>query len=131
MPINPFVIGNGSKDAVERTDPQCLVCWNGHAVRRRFLRLQDDMAADLVDLNVSPPAAECGYKIVPAQVVAVEGLQNLEIGAGQRLAMRLGDHLSRGDLMVTVDADGPIVVERDLYRVGGPGISASLGIPSL
>ena len=69
--------------------------------------------------------------MLTGQVVAVEGLQNLEIGAGQRLAMRLGDHLSRGDLMVTVDADGPIVVERDLYRVGGPGISASLGIPSL
>jgi hypothetical protein len=68
--------------------------------------------------------------MLTGHVVPVEGLQGLEIGAGQRLAIRLGDHLSRGDLMLTVDADSPIVVERDLYRVGGAGISASLGIPS-
>ena len=68
--------------------------------------------------------------MLTGHVLPVEGLQQLEIGAGERLAMRLGDHLTRGDLMLTLDADGPVVVERDLYRVGGPGISASLGIPS-
>lgn len=40
MPINAFVIGNGSKDAVERTDAQCLVRWNGR------VRLQDRARSD-------------------------------------------------------------------------------------
>jgi hypothetical protein len=60
---------------------------------------------------------------------AVEGLAGVAIGAGQRLAVRLGAHLTGGDLMVTVDGQAPIVVERDLYRQGGLGMSAALGIP--
>jgi hypothetical protein len=33
------------------------------------------------------------------------------------------------DLFVTVTADGPVVVERGLYRVAGRGSSLSMGIP--
>jgi hypothetical protein len=67
--------------------------------------------------------------LLSGQAVAVDGLQHLEVAPGQRLAMRLGDHLTSGELVTSVDAEAPIVVERDLYRVAGPGLSASLGIP--
>ncbi len=39
------------------------------------------------------------------------------------------DHVAREDLPVVVTADGPVVVERGLYRIGGRGISQSMGIP--
>jgi hypothetical protein len=68
--------------------------------------------------------------LLHGQNVAVDGLQQVEVAPGQRLAMRLGDHLTSGELITSVDAEGPVVVERDLYRVGGPGLSASLGIPA-
>jgi len=67
---------------------------------------------------------------VSGQPLVVDGLQGVEIQPGERVPMRLGDHLSQGNLMLVVDAEAPIVVERDLYRLSGIGMSASLGIPS-
>jgi len=63
------------------------------------------------------------------QVIDVEGLQALELGAGDRLALRLGDHIERSPLPVLVTATGDVVVERDLYRVGATGITTVIGIP--
>lgn len=62
----------------------------------------------------------------------IEGLQSIELGPGQRLSLRLGEHISRPDLPVVVDASEPIVVERGLYRVGGEtrGFSNTVGIPT-
>ncbi len=60
---------------------------------------------------------------------AVDGLQGLEIPAGGRRAIRLRDHIQLEELSLVVEADGPIVVERGLYRVDGRGISQSMGIP--
>jgi hypothetical protein len=67
--------------------------------------------------------------LVSGQPLAVDGLQDVQIPPGQRVAMRLGDHLSQGNLIVTVDAQAPVVMERDLYRIGGIGMSASVGVP--
>jgi len=67
--------------------------------------------------------------LLGGRAVPVDGLGNVEIEPSQRVAVRLGDHLSRGDLVLSVSADAPVVVERDLYRIGGLGMSASLGIP--
>jgi hypothetical protein len=68
LPINSFVIGNGSKNAVERADTQRLVGGNGDTVRSGFLRLQDHVAAYLVDLDVSPVPTECGREFMAAHV---------------------------------------------------------------
>lgn len=57
------------------------------------------------------------------QTLAIEGLQDIEVGAGRRLAVRLGDHVRRSELAAIVAASGPIVVERALYRANGVGIS--------
>lgn len=63
------------------------------------------------------------------QTLAVQGLQDGTVEPGGRAVIRLGDHVDRADLAVMVTADGPIVAERDLYRVGGLGLSMSMGIP--
>lgn len=63
------------------------------------------------------------------QTIAVQGLQDQSIAAGGRIVIRLGDHITREVLPVVVAASGPIVAERGLYRIGGGGISQSMGIP--
>ena len=63
------------------------------------------------------------------QKIAVQGLQNLVVPPGGRRSIRLSDHIQREVLPVIVTADGPIVAERGLYRVGGRGLSQSMGIP--
>lgn len=68
LPINAFVICNGSKNSVKRADAHRLVGGNGDAMQSWLRRLQDDVAADLIDLHVSPTAAERGRQIVAAQV---------------------------------------------------------------
>ncbi|HEX4905463.1 MAG TPA: hypothetical protein VFU93_08425 [Acidimicrobiales bacterium] len=63
------------------------------------------------------------------QLLAVEGLQDLDIAPGERIAVRLGDHIRRSPLPLLVEATGDVVVERDLYRVGATGITTIIGIP--
>jgi hypothetical protein len=64
------------------------------------------------------------------QDLPIEGLQGLELAAGARVTIRLGEHVQRDDLAVVVTADGPIVAERGLYKVGGSGLSQAMGIPA-
>lgn len=45
-----------------------LMGGNGDTMRRRFLRLQDDVAANLVNFDVSPATAEDGHEFVAAEV---------------------------------------------------------------
>ncbi|MGH9148979.1 MAG: DUF5719 family protein, partial [Acidimicrobiales bacterium] len=63
------------------------------------------------------------------QALAIEGAQQLTVAAGGRRSFRLGDHIKRADLPVLVTASGLVVAERDLYRVGGRGLSAVIGTP--
>ena len=67
--------------------------------------------------------------LVGGQRLAIAGLQDLELGPGGRLGLRLGDHIQRSPLPVLVEASGDVVVERDLYRVGATGITTVIGIP--
>jgi hypothetical protein len=63
------------------------------------------------------------------QTLAIQGLQGLELEPLARVALRIGDHVIRDDLPIVVSADGPLVAERGLFRVGGGGISQAMGIP--
>jgi hypothetical protein len=68
--------------------------------------------------------------LVDGQRLVLEGLQGLEVPAGGRRTIRLSDHVQdREVLPIVIEADAPVVVERDLYRVAGRGISLSMGIP--
>jgi hypothetical protein len=60
---------------------------------------------------------------------AIPSLEDLEVSPGGRLSVDLGDHLQREDLALVVEATRPIVVERTLARIGGRGMSQSLGVP--
>jgi hypothetical protein len=51
------MIGNGSQYSIQRTDPQRLMRGNGDTVRRWFLRLQDNVTAYLMKLDVFPVTA--------------------------------------------------------------------------
>src|ERR1700730_2495129 len=58
--------GHLAEDGIKSADAQRLVVRNREAVMLRGLRLQDDVATDLVDLTVSPPGAQD-----PRQITAV------------------------------------------------------------
>ena len=60
----------------------------------------------------------------------MEGLQDVAVPPGKRVAVRLGDHVSREDLPLVVRSNQPVVVERDLYVVGAPGVYAMAAIPA-
>ena len=79
--------------------------------------------ASLKQVHISCTALAGGQRL------ALEGLQDLTLGPGQRTALRLGDHVKRADLPVVVTASQPVVVERDLFRASGLTIAMSLGIP--
>lgn len=67
--------------------------------------------------------------LASGQPLAVAGLQGVGIPAGRRTGIRLGAFIERADLGLVVTATEPIVVERDLYRVGRLGMSQVIGIP--
>jgi hypothetical protein len=63
------------------------------------------------------------------QLLAIDGLQDVEVAPGGRLTVELGQHVNRPDLPVMVESDVPVVVERGLYAADGNGISLACGIP--
>ncbi|MGI8793885.1 MAG: DUF5719 family protein [Acidimicrobiales bacterium] len=85
-----------------------------------WITIQNTSAAEAnVDLIVLADGRE----------LAVEGLQDLVVAAGARQTVRLGDHISRSNLALLVRADQPVVAERAVFAVPGPGVSYSIGIP--
>ncbi|HEX2040383.1 MAG TPA: DUF5719 family protein [Acidimicrobiales bacterium] len=67
--------------------------------------------------------------LADGQPLAIEGLQGVKLPAGRRVALRLGERVQRDVLPVVVRADRPVVAERALFAVGGPGLAGSVGIP--
>ena len=67
--------------------------------------------------------------LADGELLALPDLQDREIPPGGRISIRLSEHVDRNRLALMVQADGPIVAERGLYRVNGRGISQSIGIP--
>ena len=82
---------------------------------------------------VQNPGARDAHVSIAALVVGerlpIEDLQDLTIPPAGRLALRLGDHISRTPLPVIVTADRPVVAERDAYGVFRTGLSTIIGIP--
>jgi hypothetical protein len=70
-------------------------------------------------------------RLAGGELVPIDDLQDLEISAGGRQAVRLSDHIDTDVevLPLIVVADGPVVVERSLYRVNGRGIAFAMAIP--
>lgn len=89
-------------------------------------------ARDEYIVVMNPSDEEATYSLTGfagGQTIAIQDQQDKVIPPGARAVIRLGDHLERDELSITVTADTPVVVERGLYRIGGGGISQALGIP--
>ena len=67
--------------------------------------------------------------LAQGQLLAIDGLQDVEVPAGGRVTVELGQHVNRPDLPIIVESDHPVVVERGLYAADGKGISLDCGIP--
>jgi len=93
------------------------------------VKAQRDEYLVLFNVNDTDPV---GFRVTgfsKGQTIAIQGLQDGSIPAGGRVVIRLGDHIDREDLPVIITADGPIVAERGLYRIGGDGMAQAIGIP--
>lgn len=69
------------------------------------------------------------FALIGGRRVPIEDSQGLRVRTAGRLAVRLGDHISRTPLPVLVEATRPIVAERDAYGVLRLGLSTIIGIP--
>lgn len=84
----------------------------------------------VIVLNPGTTAATVSIQgLAAGQLLAVEGLQDVAVPGGRRVAVRLTDHVKRENLPLLVRSTAPVVVERGLYRIGAPGLSLSAGVP--
>jgi hypothetical protein len=84
----------------------------------------------VVVYNPGPaPARVSVIGLAGGGTLALEGLQDLPVAAGRRFAVRINDHSPNLNQALEIEASSDIVVERDLYGVGQPGISAVPGVP--
>ncbi|MDP8937394.1 MAG: DUF5719 family protein [Actinomycetota bacterium] len=93
---------------------------------------QADDAVDewVVVHNPGPAVASFSVGVlVDGTQAAPAGLQDLQVEPGRRRAVRLVDSIRRPATPVVVTATQPVVVERDLYRARGPGISMGMAVP--
>ena len=84
----------------------------------------------VVVLNVSGTTAHVDFgALANGQTLPIDGLQDTTIPAGQRRGFRIGDHIKRSDLPMTIHSTVPVVIERGMFRVGGLGMASAIGIP--
>lgn len=63
------------------------------------------------------------------RTTVLESLQGVELAAAGRQRVDLTEQVTGGPLPLVVQADGPVVVERDLSPTDDAGISTILGVP--
>jgi hypothetical protein len=66
---------------------------------------------------------------VDGRVVALEQLSDIELGGGARREVSVAELVEDSPVPLEVEANGPVVVERDLSPAVDPGITTLLGIP--
>ena len=77
----------------------------------------------------SRPATVSFVAAAEGQQIPIEGLQAMVVPSHGRIATHLGDHIGRDPLPLVVESSEPVAAERDLYHVGGPGVSIAMGVP--
>lgn len=91
-------------------------------------------ASDDVDqwlMVVNPGAEEVTLRvrgISGGSLVDIEGLESVALGPAERRQLRLRDFVDEPQLSMLVEADGPVVVERDIFAPG-IGAIAVTGVP--
>lgn len=90
----------------------------------------DSVEEWLVVQNPGPGAASFSVTLLAdGSRLRLDGLQNVEVAAGARRAVRVTDTVKRAATPLVVTATGPVVVERDLYRSKGPGLALGVAVP--
>ena len=100
------------------------------ATRWAFAAGEPDAAVDewVTVLNAGPrPVTVAIIALNDGERVRPPALQRVRVQARGRLSIRLADHLPKPVPSVVVQATGPVVVERDLYRTSGPGRAMAMG----
>jgi len=64
LAFDPFVLCRGAEDGIQRSDARVLVGRHSEALVRRFLSLQHDVAAFLMDDPIAPVPAKRLDKVV-------------------------------------------------------------------
>ena len=62
------MLGDSAKDTTQCSKPKNRMVWNGETLMLRFLGLENDVAALLINHAVSPIAAQTLNDLPPAQV---------------------------------------------------------------
>src|SRR5260370_36040972 len=62
------MVGDRAEDGVQRPNPERIVCGDCDSLVGGMVRLENDMAAHLIDLNVAPVATETGAQIYALDV---------------------------------------------------------------
>ena len=91
----------------------------------------DDSTDEFVVVqNPGPDPARVSLAVLAdGQRITPDALQNVEVGAGQRRAVRISATVKRDATPVVFESDRPIVVERILNRLKGIGVATSIGVP--
>jgi hypothetical protein len=79
---------------------------------------------------VNEAAAEVTVSVTTTDVsslLSLPGLGQLKVPRGARRVFRIQDHGGKPEQPLIVNASGPVVVERTIYRPTGTGASASMG----
>ena len=84
----------------------------------------------VIVVNTSRRTAHVDFTaLANGQTLAIDGLQDQTIPPGQRRGFRIGDHIKRPDLPMTIQSTTPVVVERGMFRVGALGMASAIAIP--
>jgi hypothetical protein len=79
--------------------------------------------------NTGTSAVNLSVSSLDGAMDDVGGLAGLALPPGRRLVVRLNDHSPTLARALVVEASGNVIVERDISRVKGVGIDATIGVP--
>ncbi len=90
----------------------------------------DEIDEVITLLNLADDEALVTFSVLGGgEAVVPEACKTSRVPPQGRLALRLSDYVEREQTPLVIDADRPIVVERELIRIDGIGMSDVMGIP--
>jgi hypothetical protein len=87
------------------------------------------LAESLVVYNPGTTAVDVSVARLDGEVTDINGLAGATLPPGRRLVVPIDDRSRAFNRALVIDATGNVIVERDLTRVNGVGIDATIGIP--
>jgi len=84
----------------------------------------------IVVQNPGPHAAQFTVNLLgDGAPVIVGGFSAIDVPAGQRKELHINASVKRATTPMLITASAPVVVERDTYKLKGPGLGMSAAIP--